>query len=132
MKSNWFRFLVTVVSLGTLSSLIAYQSDSQPIRPLIDPFAAGWMLSDTNADGIVDFVSGNIVVPANPSAWENAAAADFAARLGFATTGFTLPLVIHSAEDRANGPRIYIGRNAAPARYSAAVTEIWNRLGPDE
>jgi hypothetical protein len=79
---------------------------------LLDPFAAGWMVSDTNGDGIVDFVPGKVVVPSNPTAAENAAAADIAARLGFATTGLTPPIVISAAEDRGNGPRIFVGRSA--------------------
>src|SRR5580698_5558834 len=88
----------------------AYQASTPVADHLLDPFATGWMLSDTNGDGIVDFVSGKVVVPANPTAAENAAAADIAARLGFASTGLTLPLVISTAEDRKDGPRIYIGR----------------------
>jgi hypothetical protein len=81
---------------------------------LLDPFATGWMLRDTNGDGIVDFVAGRVVVPINPSAAENAAAADIAARLGFASTGLTLPLVIAANEDRHDGPRIFVGGVAAP------------------
>src|SRR5580704_8748329 len=69
---------------------------------LLDPFSAGWMLSDTNGDGTVDFVSGKVVVPPNPTAAENASAADIAARLGFMSTGLTLPVVIPSTEDQKN------------------------------
>ncbi len=47
-----------------------------------DPFAIGWMLEDTNGDGIADYIAGRIVVPAQPTAAENAAAANFAARFG--------------------------------------------------
>ena len=89
-----------------LSSLIAYQPVS---NRLTDP----WMAVDTNGDGIADFVAGKVVVPDHPTAAQNAAAADLAARVGFATTGFTPPIVISAAEDRGGGPRIYIGR-AAP------------------
>ena len=90
------------------------------------------MLADTNTDDIVDFIAGKVVVPAHPTAAENSAAADVAARLGFATTGFTPPLVISSSEDRADGPRIYVGRGAAPAKYSSAVGEYATRLRPGE
>ena len=68
------------------------------------------MLADTNGDGIVDFVPGKIVVPDHPTASQNAAAADIAARIGFATTGFTPPIVIRTADDWRDGPRIYVGR----------------------
>jgi len=89
---------------------------------LLDPFATGWMLSDTNGDGIVDFVSGKIVVPPNPSAAENAAAADIAARLGFGSTGLTLPLVIPATQDRLDGPRILIGPAALPSHLSGLAS----------
>ncbi len=36
---------------------------------LSDPFAAGWMLVDTNGDGIADAIVGKIVVPDHSSAW---------------------------------------------------------------
>ena len=95
--------------LVVFSSLIAFQPGPAS-RALTDPFAAGWMVADSNGDGIVDFVPGKIVVPTHPSAAENAAAADIAARIGFATTGITPPIVISADEDRNDGPRIYIGR----------------------
>src|ERR1700722_471093 len=100
----------------------AFQASTSAADHLLDPFSAGWMLRDTNGDGIVDFVSGKVVVPANPTAAENAAAADVASRLGFASTGLTLPIVISAAEDRNDGPRIFIGRSA-PGAY---------QLGPEE
>jgi len=100
----------------------AFQPSTPAADHLLDPFAAGWMLRDTNGDGIVDFVPGKVVVPANPTAAENAAAADIAARLGFASTGLTLPIVISAAEDRNDGPRIFVGRSA-PGTY---------QLGPEE
>src|SRR5262249_20177892 len=92
-------------------TLIAYQAGSDA-NHLEDPFAAGWMLADTNGDGMIDFISGKIVVPDRSTAAQNAAAADLAARFGFATTGFTPPVVIAESEDRGGGARIYIGRPA--------------------
>ena len=106
MTKSFFR--VGACAL-VLSSLTAYQAQTDS-NHLTDPFAAGWMLSDTNGDGIVDFVPGKIVVPEHPSAAQNAAAADIAARIGFGTTGFTPPVVISAADDRGGGPRIYVGR----------------------
>ncbi|MEI9970683.1 MAG: hypothetical protein WDO73_00790 [Ignavibacteriota bacterium] len=32
-----------------------------------DPFALGWMLVDTNGDGIADSINGKVVVDVNPS-----------------------------------------------------------------
>src|SRR6202043_3893605 len=63
-------------------------------EPLTDAFETGWMLADTNGDGIADLIAGKIVVPDRPSAIENTAAADLAARLAFGSTGLTLPLVV--------------------------------------
>ena len=106
--------------------LVAYQC------PLSDPFAAGWIVSDTNGDGIINFVTGKVVVPAHPTATENAAAADIAARLGYASTGLTPPVVISAADDRNDGPRIWIGGSAAPAKYAATIEEYWTRMQPGE
>src|SRR5579864_8618513 len=86
--------------------------DSAPARAenLSDPFAAGWMLVDTNGDGIADAVVGKIIVPDHSSAAENAAAANFAARIGYGSTGLTLPIVITASEaqsaNKAGQPRI--------------------------
>ena len=132
MTALMFRFSSALLVIVALSSLIAYQSDSRQSTHLADPFATGWMLSDTNNDGIIDFVTGKVVVPAHPSASENAAAADVAARLGFATTGLTPPVVISAAQDKSDGPRIYVGRDAVPPKDSAAAAEQLAKLQPDE
>ena len=126
------RFALCIASLFAFSTLIGYQSDSPLQGHLADPFAAGWMLSDTNGDEIVDFISGKVVVPAHPTAAQNAAAADLAARLGYATTGFTPPVVISAGEDRPDGPRIYVGRDAVPSKYSTAMAGYSDRLQPAE
>ena len=87
-------------------------SGRAPVDRVADPFATGWMVVDTNGDGIADFIAGKIVVPRNARAAENAAAANFAARVGFAVHG-------HDAaagdrrQMRAAVPRIRIGRSAA-------------------
>ena len=132
MSSSYLRFASGVVCLLALSSLIAYQADASRPSHLADPFSAGWMLSDTNGDEIIDFISGKVVLPAHPTAAQNAAAADLAARLGYATTGFTPPVVISAGEDRSDGPRIYVGRDAVPSKYSAMVAGYSDRLLPAE
>ncbi len=111
------RAFSALLLLVAFSSIIAFQPP--PASHLADPFSAGWMLADTNGDGVIDFVAGKIVVPDHPTAVENAAAADIAARLGFSTTGFTPPVVIPAAEDRGNGPRIYIGVKPSPRELTA-------------
>ncbi len=89
---------------------------------LSDVFSPGWMLKDTNGDGVVDFIEGKIVVPAHPSAYENAAAANLAARLGFGTTGLTPPLVVSAAGDSGEGARIWVGKDAVPQSLAAQVS----------
>ena len=87
------------------------------VENISDPFANGWMLVDANGDGIADAVVGKIVVPDHSSAAENAAAANFAARVGYGSAGLTLPIVITTAADQSvNGawsPRIWIGKAGA-------------------
>ncbi len=123
------------LALSAVSSLFAFQESRLPRlvkANIADPFAAGWMLVDTNGDGVVDFIAGKIVVPAIPSEAENAAAANLAARLGYATTGLTPPVVISAADDRADGPRIWVGRNAVPAPQAAGLEKPAAQLDAEE
>jgi hypothetical protein len=126
------RFSVVLAVLFAFCSLIAFQPSAPQSGHLSDPFSTGWILTDTNGDGIVDFIAGKVAVPARASAADNAAAADIAARLRFATTGFTPPIVISGEEDRSDGPRVDVGRDAAPSRYTAAIIEHANRWQPEE
>ncbi len=107
-----------------VASAFAFQApqSANPASRVSDPFAIGWMLEDTNGDGIADYVAGRIVVPAQPTAAENAAAANFAARLGYGTTGLTPPVVVAANDDSGGGPRIYVGKGALPAGQLANVT----------
>ena len=80
------------------------------------------MLRDTNHDGHADAIVGHVVVPGQPSEAENAAAANFAARLTHLSLGMTPPLVVPATDARAaQGPHIYIGAGSAPAAESGAV-----------
>jgi hypothetical protein len=127
------RLLGGLLLLAGLCTLPGFQAArTAPGNHLADPFTAGWILTDTNGDGLIDFIAGKIVVPAQPSASENAAAADLAARLGYATTGLTPPVVIAASADKNDGPRIYVGRGAVPASMAAAADEQLARLQADE
>jgi hypothetical protein len=101
----------SLLAAAALVCAYAWQQ-SEPVATdrVADPFATGWMLTDTNGDGIADFIAGKVVVPDNPSAAENAAAANVAARLGYGTTGLTPPVVVTNAQNRTTGPRITIAR----------------------
>ena len=74
MLTSRFRVFSAFFLLLALSSMVAFQPPVVTSSRLADPFSTGWMLSDTNGDGVVDFVAGKVVVPASPSAAENAAA----------------------------------------------------------
>ena len=132
MNTTPFRLLIVLFLLLGLSGLIAYQQPPVSTNRLADPFSVGWILSDTNGDGVIDFIAGKVVVPARPSAAENAAAADIAARLGFGSTGLTPPVVIAASEDRGDGPRIYVGRGAVPARLVSAAEQDAMKLQAGE
>jgi hypothetical protein len=77
-------------------------------------------------------VNGKIVVPAHPSAAENAAAADLAARLGFGDTGLTLPIVVNAAVNASDGPRIWVGKDAIPAQFSIELARLILKLEAEE
>src|SRR5581483_1132980 len=115
---------IAFASLGIVAAFVcawAFQTapPAAPADRVADPFDTGWMVVDTNGDGIADFIAGKIVVPAHPSAAENAAAANLAARAGFASTGMTPPVVI--AGDSGSGPRIWVGKDSAPASSDLAA-----------
>ena len=129
--------LLAVIAALAMVCAVAFQGPAQtsgeglPDR-VADAFAPGWMLADTNGDGIADFINGKVVVPAQPSAAENAAAADFAARLGFGSTGLTPPLVIAASSDAADGPRIWVGKAALPQSVAMELSPLLNRLEKEE
>ena len=51
------RFRLLLAMLFVLPANQAFQASPPATDHLLDPFAPGWMLSDTNGDGIVDYVS---------------------------------------------------------------------------
>jgi hypothetical protein len=100
------RAVVLLLLVAGIFGALGFQTAPPPDR-VADPFATGWMLADANGDGSADFIEGRIVVPEHPSAAENAAAANLAARVGFGSTGMTPPLVVNSRAGA--GPRILVG-----------------------
>ena len=72
------------------------------------------LVRDTNGDGIADAVAARIVVPASPTLEDSQAATNIAARLGFETSAFTLPLVLRdNASVPENAVPILVGRKNA-------------------
>ena len=107
-------------------------ADASSTNHLASAFSPGWMLVDTNGDRIADAINGKIVVPADPTSSENAAAANCAARLAFGSTGLTLPLVVRSSDSAKEGPRIWIGKGAVPASASHDFDAMASKLEKGE
>jgi len=108
------------------------ETTQNPSNPLMNAFGMGWMLVDTNGDGVADAVQGKIVVPAAPSPAENAAAANCAARLSFGSSGITLPLVVTASNSIGEGPHIWIGRGAIPATALQKLASLTSELEKGE
>lgn len=134
MRRFIFSFPPSICVLCALSALMVTPGRSQRSVPsanslLSGAFATGWMLSDSNDDGVVDVVRGKIVVASAPSAAENSAAANWAARLAFGSTGITLPLVVN--RDITTGPHVWIGR-AAPDPILRKLSPLTSMLEKGE
>ena len=128
--------IVVLLAVSTWALVQGQQPAAQPSSApagahLSDPFSAGWMVVDTNGDGIADAVTGKIVLPANPTAAENAAAANLAARVAYGSTGLTLPLVVSAPAPSGGGATIWVGR-AAPETASSEVRSVAAQLTSGE
>lgn len=104
---------------------------------LENPFHLGTLLQDTNADGIPDAVCGHIIVSSTPSAAENTAAANLAARVGYETSALTLPIVVQGSPKPVAGctgpaQNIWIGAASLPPEAAASIKPIAATLGLGE
>ena len=122
--------IVVLMAVPTVWALAEIQQAAPPPSSvpvgaqLSDPFAVGWFVADTNGDGIADAVTGKIVLPENPTAAENAAAANLAARVAYSSTGLTLPLVVTPRGLSGDGPRVWVGRAAPGAAASESTAPL--------
>src|ERR1700754_2584490 len=73
---------------------VLHGQQPKPETSIENVFQMGLMAQDTNGDQIADAICGHVIVPKSPSAAENTAAANFAARLGYETSALTLPIVV--------------------------------------
>ncbi|WP_213806728.1 M14 family metallopeptidase [Granulicella sp. dw_53] len=104
---------------------------------LENPFHLGTFLQDTNGDNIPDAVCGHIIVPTTPSAAENAAAANLAARVGYESSALTLPIVVQGAVKPipgcpATAKNIWIGLGSLSLEAVVSVKRISGSLGLGE
>jgi hypothetical protein len=88
-------FIATTLAYWLLSgTIVLYGQQAKPETSIENIFQMGLMAQDTNGDQIADAICGHVIVPKSPSAAENTAAANFAARLGYETSALTLPIVV--------------------------------------
>ncbi|HEY0876729.1 MAG TPA: M14 family metallopeptidase [Vicinamibacterales bacterium] len=83
---------------------------------------------DTNGDGLADAVAARVILPAEPAAEEIEGAANLAARLGFETTGLSLPIVIRATE---LGARTAVDVPILVGRENPLVLKAAAQLGID-
>src|SRR5262245_7699630 len=93
-------FLALAVALGCapLAFRGRVQADVRSPQSLTAIVGAHGLTRDTNGDGLDDVVAARVIVPANPSLGDLEAATNLAARLGYDTTGLTLPLVVRDSD----------------------------------
>ena len=89
---RFFLRLTAVLALAPTAGAVHVAEPAGPAAALSDFFKPGTVFQDRNGDGVVDFVSAQIVLGDKPTAGEIAAAADVAARLGFETTAMNIPV----------------------------------------
>jgi hypothetical protein len=117
--------------LGQIQSSAAQPGHSESL--LENAFKLGTILRDTNGDSIADEVCAHIIVPDSSDEAENAAAANIAARLGYETSGVTLPIVTTpsgSAKTSCSpqATSIWIGRRALPASENGQIQGVASEL----
>ena len=89
------------------------QADVRSAQSLTAIVGAHGLTRDTNGDGLDDVVAARVIVPASPTLGDAEAATNIAARLGYDTTGLTLPLVVRDsdvAQPASIGVPILVGR----------------------
>src|SRR5580765_6326301 len=107
--------LALAVALGCapLSFRGRVQADVRSAQSLTAIVGAHGLTRDTNGDGLDDAVAARVIVPASPTLGDAEAATNIAARLGYDTTGLTLPLVVRDndvAHPASIGVPILVGR----------------------
>ncbi|MEO8071177.1 MAG: hypothetical protein ABI652_07225, partial [Acidobacteriota bacterium] len=122
--------LITGPGPGAVTSRVAVESPT--LTTLFD--RATGLVRDTNGDGIADAVRARVVLPAAPTVEDAQGAANIAARLGFETTAFTLPLVVRDSDTApaAEIPILLGRKNAGVIRLAAAGTIDLASLKPGQ
>ncbi|MCD6264340.1 hypothetical protein J7L60_08080, partial [Candidatus Bathyarchaeota archaeon] len=93
------------------------------LRSLSQIFSQGFLLRDTNGDGLTDYLEARIIVAEDAAVEDLVGASNIAARLGFETMSLDLPLLLRDSEvsDLREIPNpILVGRKN---RFTAALME---------
>jgi hypothetical protein len=119
--------VATGFSLVLSMSVLAQQA--KPETPIENVFQLGLIVQDTNGDQLADAVCGHVVVAPSPTAAENSAAANLAARIGYETTALTLPIVVQGSVPPGKGcaaekVSLWVGRAAIPAAPDVVDKEV--------
>ena len=86
------------------------------VASLSELFKPGVVFQDRNGDGAIDFTDARIVLPAQPSSADLAAASDIAARLGYETSAMNLPVPVARGFSRPTAPRFSSAPGRSPVR----------------
>jgi len=120
-------FIVTTLAYCLLGRpIVLYGQQAKPETSIENIFQIGLMAQDTNGDQIADAICGHVIVPKSPSAAENTAAANLAARLGYETSALTLPIVVAATGQMAKScpaekANLWVGREAFSAGAAPVV-----------
>ena len=133
----YFRrpLICAAILASSLSAFAAEQPPAAAASLIEDAFHTGLLLRDTNGDSIADAVCAHIVVPDSPNEGENVAAANLAARLGYESSGITLPIVTtvaggakFHAQCSPAATNLWVGRGAVPAARAAELEAMLAQL----
>ncbi len=114
-------FIAAVLGSSLTMGTNAFAQQAGPETPIENVFQLGLIVQDTNGDQLADAVCGHVVVASLPTAAENTAAANLAARIGYETTALTLPIVVRGSVPPGKGcttekASLWVGRGGA-VRY---------------
>src|SRR5580698_1865481 len=121
-------YITATLTSWLLSGTAFYGQQAKLETSIENIFQMGLIVQDTNGDQIADVICGHVMVPRSPSAAENTAAANFAARLGYETSAFTLPVVVTATAQIAKScpaekANLWIGREAWNAAANTVVDQ---------
>jgi hypothetical protein len=118
--------MAAVLGCSFALGMNVFAQRAEPETPLENIFQLGLIVQDTNGDQLADAVCGHVVVTPSPTAEENTAAANLAARIGYETTALTLPIVVQGSVQPGKGcaaekASLWVGR--ASLNSAAAVAD---------